>query len=982
MPTTTQRIDLQGGDDAKRQLADLAKAGMAAFGAIQNAAAKGGDLARNFDLTQAIAQVKQFTDGFGNVVRGLSQAGDAAQVAGDKIKGVGDSAAQAGNQVETHTSKLASYGKGALIAGGAAVAFGAAIFEAAKKAADGAKAINDAADASGTSLPSYQKAVFVLQQFGLSADDANTAIKNLTDKTTEGAKKIADQLAQMGFRFTNDDAGLKSATDLVQRLGGANVALDPLLTKLKALGFVIPAGADQIKTAVDLAGRAGIAGAGALQKIKDATPDAAAQIRLVAESIAAVGNEGAQKQLAIEAFGDELGPKLVDKLKGGKGSFDEIIADFQRLNPEVTEAQVALGTNFGAAMARFQIASTAARVEFGSHFLPTVTEGVVQFTNLLRLNRAPLEDWAKSVASAFGSIVSDVFKLLNGQDEGISNSWLLKVRDAVVAIGTTVTQVFTGVVIPAFHALVSAAQPVLDKINEFFGSNLTLANAGIVAVLTFLVGGFNSLAVAVLAVFGSTGPSIDAFKAKLSSIGIDFDSIKQAAINTFNQVVGFFRNLDLSKVFGGEDAKKNTAILAETVLALAAGFIVLREGAALAAPLLAKVVGKDISGDAVLAAGAVAQYSGALGALDTVLVGIAAFTTIVANGFRLIVTVGGLVAGALAAILGIPIELAGLIIGAIAIAGAALFFYWGSIKSGFVAAWDVAKSVTAAAWQAITGIIASAWQFISALFTVDTLRAAWDSVKNAASAAWDFIVKSAGDLVSRIAAAITSAGGAIIDALTAPFQTAAAAIGQIINGVLDAVARIATAIAGVLSMGSGPSPSPSGSSDSSSIDNNVPLDLAEGGAVYGPGTTTSDSIPAWLSNFEFVQPAKRVFQYGVDFMEAIRRGRLPVGAVRMLMDASRARAPQFSMGGIVNALSYTLPPLTAPRFAGGGLATGGGSSGGGGVALQPLHIHLPGGRRVINASVVSPNDIARALNEYIIASRSRSTGAISNHGTG
>ncbi len=47
---------------------------------------------------------------------------------------------------------------------------------------------------------------------------------------------------------------------------------------------------------------------------------------------------------------------------------------------------------------------------------------------------------------------------------------------------------------------------------------------------------------------------------------------------------------------------------------------------------------------------------------------------------------------------------------------------------------------------------------------------------------------------------------------------------------------------------------------------------AEGGLITGPGTGTSDSIPARLSNGEFVIPAKKVAEFGSGFFEGIRNG--------------------------------------------------------------------------------------------------------------
>lgn len=50
---------------------------------------------------------------------------------------------------------------------------------------------------------------------------------------------------------------------------------------------------------------------------------------------------------------------------------------------------------------------------------------------------------------------------------------------------------------------------------------------------------------------------------------------------------------------------------------------------------------------------------------------------------------------------------------------------------------------------------------------------------------------------------------------------------------------------------------------------------ATGGPIKGPGTKTSDSIPYMLSKGEWVQPAHAVDYYGPQFMEMIRKHKLP-----------------------------------------------------------------------------------------------------------
>lgn len=89
--------------------------------------------------------------------------------------------------------------------------------------------------------------------------------------------------------------------------------------------------------------------------------------------------------------------------------------------------------------------------------------------------------------------------------------------------------------------------------------------------------------------------------------------------------------------------------------------------------------------------------------------------------------------------------------------------------------------------------------------------------------------------------------------------------------------------------------------------------FAEGGGVWGAGTGTSDSIPAWLSNGEYVQTAAAHKFWGTSTMDAMRRR--DVGEV--LVAVSRMARQGYAEGGPVaypsQAAQY-LPPqvVTVP----------------------------------------------------------------------
>jgi hypothetical protein len=77
--------------------------------------------------------------------------------------------------------------------------------------------------------------------------------------------------------------------------------------------------------------------------------------------------------------------------------------------------------------------------------------------------------------------------------------------------------------------------------------------------------------------------------------------------------------------------------------------------------------------------------------------------------------------------------------------------------------------------------------------------------------------------------------------------------------------------------------------------------FATGGPIYGAGSKTSDSIPARLSNGEFVMQAKAVDKFGVGFMNQVNRGSMP--------GQGAGYKPGFALGGLV---------MKVPGFASGG----------------------------------------------------------------
>ncbi|WP_334053903.1 phage tail tape measure protein [Burkholderia cepacia] len=187
--------------------------------------------------------------------------------------------------------------------------------------------------------------------------------------------------------------------------------------------------------------------------------------------------------------------------------------------------------------------------------------------------------------------------------------------------------------------------------------------------------------------------------------------------------------------------------------------------------------------------------------------------------------------------------------------------------------------------------------------------------------------ESAENAAGRAEEAFTSSFRSMEDALTSFVSTGKLDFRGLVNSMIADLARFAARAAmapvfGALGSALGLGAASAGGFSASSLlggvaggmsdifgaggGNSYGFHLATGGRVTGPGTSTSDSIPAWLSNEEFVVKAAAVRKPGVlRLLEAINSGQ----------------------------------DLGFAKFANGGLV-GGGSVGGGGLGAQGGGIEL------------------------------------------
>jgi hypothetical protein len=122
-----------------------------------------------------------------------------------------------------------------------------------------------------------------------------------------------------------------------------------------------------------------------------------------------------------------------------------------------------------------------------------------------------------------------------------------------------------------------------------------------------------------------------------------------------------------------------------------------------------------------------------------------------------------------------------------------------------------------------------------------------------------------------------------------------------------------------------------------------PPAMARGGPIFGPGTSTSDSIPIWASVGEFMMQSRAVQYYGRSFMAALNAMRLP-------------RDFDFSSALVV----------PAPRA---GFATGGEVTRDAGG--RPVILQFPDGH---SFALTAANETADRLGRYAMSRRLSSAG--------
>lgn len=523
--TLVQRIALDGGEDIKAQLSALGDVGKAAFEKLQEAAAKTQTAASPFNkfLTDATKQMRTFSQAAEKV--GTAWAGVGTAVQGTAIKFTLLTAAITG-------------ASGGLV-------------ELVKGAAEAVDATGKAAQAAGLTVEDYTKLSFAFNQGGVESKAFATALRTLNvglNSTTKAAKDTSDatdvasaegiarananartmagDLLAVTDSITTGQAAFskdvvttgdvtaasikKTNTDLLQSTQGSTAALTKLHNDQAAAQDESAVAAAKAAQAADKAVAAQAANANkaaqALAQLGIATKGADGQLRPTAAIIGDIAEafknmpDGATKSaLAVELFG-KAGATMIPVLDKGRAALVLFGEEAEKAGVVLTDAQVQVGDNFIEALKLLQKTLGSIKIAFGLAFAPALTTLFTGLTNLVNKNRAAMDALFSTIANQVTPVVSDLFAILSGNagnDETTKNleSILGTVQDLFAAFKT-----LEAVVSFAFDSIVNAIQPLLDGINDVFGTHFTAQQVIFVALLGEVLGAFKILGAGIKAV--------------------------------------------------------------------------------------------------------------------------------------------------------------------------------------------------------------------------------------------------------------------------------------------------------------------------------------------------------------------------------------------------------------------------------------------------------------------------------------------------
>jgi hypothetical protein len=785
--TIKQRIALDGGEDIRKELAELGRVGEVAFAKLKKA-----------------AKDAEIPSSFGKNLDALKKSFTEVGTAGTKISTSFAGVKKSFNELDgAFNTVIRRVGLFTAAMAGVVFAFERAASASAKWADD---LIDNAAKAN-IGVQEYQRLSAVAKLAGVSAEGLANSFKILNKQlqTNGDAASLASKgLVPVKDAATRIKEGLDESGIAVTRFGET---FDE--TKDKALGLT---------QALKLFGVTNIDAFKALPNEQ--------KLLALAGGFNSIGDETLRTTALTKIFGRGA-LELVPLLAMGEEGIRKVFGRLKELGLELDEGSIKGLADLADEMDILGFAGTQLRNQLVALFAPDLIKGSQSFLKELAKNREAIVRWVTYIKDEAIGIVGDFFSALDGGTGSGKRPWILDWVKAAREFGTTLKDVIEKYVIPAFNKFQEGLAYLAEKINETFGTKLTGKELGIILLLLKLSGVLGVIVPAVTLVASSVGLLISVFRGGVASLNLFLGALRLIG----SGLLGLVRSTTVGQTIL---AGLRTALMS---VVGAAGFVT---GALTGAAKTLLGVFQGIGGGVGAALrGVVTSVGAILGRLAPTIVGL--FSGIGAQIGQAFSGLGGLLLRSLAGLLpaarvivaGIAFAfggLPGLILTALVAAGAAIYTYWDEITGAakaardyvaglwssvdFGAIWDTQTVSTA--WARISEILGSGldvvWSSIVAAgeatwaAVVKSAETAWGLVQAAADKTWNAIQEAAATVGSVISDRLSSAFDGLLQAWNAvapAIQAGIEKLGTLLSGLVSSIARGAAQVAGALGFDTG-----------------------------------------------------------------------------------------------------------------------------------------------------------------------------------
>lgn len=707
------------------------------------------------------------------------------------------------------------------------------------------------------------------------------SISNLTQKLpqlTQAVGRFTQRFALVGAAAAASAIGLASAArNIAKSVDGESNSFEKLITsQIDSNNSQLTGTVAAINHASALRQLAAQLSAGKItyEQYTQAVKDTNAQYR--EQNIVAAQVEAAQASVKLE--NDRLQKSLADRT-----AMNKLIDTF---GGPLTSSLISFGR---------QVESV--HRQFITAFSPAAASGIDLISSVLTKNATNITKFFDSASAKLQNLITN-----NGPA-------LIKFFETMGAAAAAV-----------FNGLIDAAPGVLD-----------LFNNKIAPAITKVVAAFDTLALAINAVFGThlSGGSlilITIIAQMTGAIRLLF-ALLRAGSGIFKGFIGILKDIGvaIAEAFGA----KNTANIVKLGAQVAKGGGPIKAFLGIVRTAIPVLVafGETVAVIFGVTFGSAIAIIAAVGAALFFLIRAIDWKQFAANAQKAIAEI-------IAFFAALPGQVISFFTNLFAVIGAAN----NAATQAVIAAWNaVVDFFTNTLPTAITGAFTALWAGIVALSTTvgQGVIAAWNIVATGVVTAFNTVVA----FFQSLPGTLQSVWDTVSNAISSAFQTAIDKVkgffSDLLSSALSKLQPIIDLLKSIISLGSSASSSAAGAGGGGG-------GFASGGHIRGPGGPRDDRVPILASNGEFMMQARAVAKYGSAFMQAVNSGVFDLG--------------RFAGGGMI------MPaPVQRARFADGGPISSG----------RPLSLTI-GGQTF--DGLIAPNDVADQLSKFATIRQVRSAG--------